>query len=331
MGLISNYPQGWANGVTVRGVPIEVPHPGKVFWVNNSGVLAEGGIGGSNGNKGTYQQPFGTIDYAIGRCKANRGDVIYVMPGHVETCSTATGGTATVDLDVAGVSIIGLGHGSKQARFDFTVAAGIVTVDADNVAIHNMNFHANIPEVVIGLSVLTLATDCHVSNCKFDVETTTTDEFLISINFGVGCSNFVVEDCTIDNGLGAGATGIKLVGATAGGNIRRNRIVGDYTLACVGGLTTLSTEIYIEDNVLVNGGSGGVGTVAVLSMVAASTGMFRGNTCFCNVATGVLQLVSTGMFFSDNWQGEDAGSANTAGMSRGVGLDVASIVPFADG
>lgn len=326
----SNFPNGFNTGVTIKGVPIEIPHPGKVFWVNNSTVLPDQGLGGSNGNKGTYLQPFLTIDYAVGRCKANRGDVIYVMPGHVETCSTATGGVATVDLDVAGVSVIGLGKGSKQARFDFTDAAGIVTVNADNVGIHNMNFHANIPEVVIGLSILTLATDLHVSGCKFDVETTTTDEFLISINLGVGCNNFVIEDTVIDNGLGAGATGIKLVGATAGGTIRRCRIHGDYTLACIGGLTTASTEIYIEDNVLVNGGSANVGAVAVLSLVAASTGMFRGNTCFCNVATGVLQLVSTGLFFSDNWQGEDAGSAATAGMSRGVGLNIVSIVPFAD-
>ena len=327
--MSSNYQHG-INDLVLRGVPTAVPNPGKSFWVNNSTVLAEKGIAGSNGNNGTYQKPFSTIDYAIGKCKADRGDVIYVMPGHVETCSTATGGANTVDLDVAGVSIIGLGRGSKQARFDFTDAAGIVTVNADNVSIVNMNFHANVPEVVIGLSVLTLATDCLVSNCKFDVETTTTDEFLISINFGVGCNNFVVEDTVIDNGLGAAATGIKLVGATAGGDIKNCRIHGDYTLACIAGLTTASTEIYIEDNVLVNGGSENVGAVAVLSMVAASSGMFRGNTCFCNVASGVLQLVSTGMFFSDNWQGEDNGSAETAGQSRGVGLDIASINPFAD-
>ena len=111
MGL-SNYPNGWRNGVVVRGVPIEIPHPGKVFWVNNSSVLAEGGIAGSDGNDGTYQRPFGTIDYAVGRCTANRGDVIYVMPGHSETIGAA----AAVDFDVAGITVIGLGRGALQPR-----------------------------------------------------------------------------------------------------------------------------------------------------------------------------------------------------------------------
>ena len=330
--MSSNYPNGWANGVTIRGVPVEIPNPGKVFWVNNSTVLPEKGIGGSNSNKGTYLQPFKTIDYAIGRCKANRGDVIYVMPGHVEAVSTVTGGAAAVDIDVAGVSIIGLGQGSKQSRFDFTLAAGAVTVGANDVSIVNMNFHANVPSVLIGLTVTTLFTNLLVKECKFDNETTITDAFVVAIQFAVGNSNFIIEDSTFDSGLQALAThAIYLIGATAGGNIRRNRIVGDYTTACIGGLTNPSTEIYIEDNVLVNGGSEDVGTVAVLSMVASGSGMFRGNTCFCNVASGVLQMVSTGMFFSDNWHGEDTGSAETANQSLGVSLDIASINPFADG
>ena len=75
----SNFPGGFMNGLTVRETPIEIPHPGKVFWVNNSSVLAEFGLTGSNGNAGTYRHPFSTIDYAIGRCTAGRGDVIYVM------------------------------------------------------------------------------------------------------------------------------------------------------------------------------------------------------------------------------------------------------------
>ena len=327
----SNYPGGFSNGVTIRGVPIDSPNPGEVFWVNNSSVLAKGGVGGSNNNDGSYRRPFKTIDYAIGKCTANRGDIIYVMPGHSETVSTATGGTAAVDIDVAGVSIIGLGTGAKQARFDFTLAAGAVTVGASNVSIINMNFHANVPSVLIGLTVTTLMTNLEVKDCLFDVETTVTDAFVVAIQFAVGNSNFLIENCYFDSGLQALAThAIYLVGATAGGIIRNNLITGDYTTACIGGLTTLSTEIYILENYLCNGGSANVGAVATISMVAASTGAVVGNYSHCNVATGVLHFVNTGMFHANNWMGEDAGSANTAGQTRGVGLDIASIVPFAD-
>ena len=89
MANVSSYPNGFPNGLLLREVPTEMPHPGKVFWVNNSTVLPDNGLGGSNGNACTYTKPFSTIDYAIGKCKASRGDVIYVMPGHAETV-TAT-------------------------------------------------------------------------------------------------------------------------------------------------------------------------------------------------------------------------------------------------
>jgi hypothetical protein len=322
----SNYPSGFQNGVTIRGVPIDIPHPGEVFYVNNSTVLAKGGVGGSNGNPGTYQKPFSTIDYAVGKCTANRGDVIYVMPGHSETITAAS----AIDFDVAGIKVIGLGHGSKQAQIKSNHADATIVIDADDVQLINLRFTSTITGVAIGVSVLTLATDSVIKGCRFDVETTTTDEHVIAINYGVGCDRFLVEDCTFDEGLGGAATAIKLVGATAGGTIRNNRITGDYSLACISGITTLSTEIYIENNLLVNGGSANVGAVATISMVAASTGVVRGNTSFCNVGTGALHFVNTGMFHGDNWLGEDAGSANTASPAGGTFPAMVSITGFAD-
>lgn len=314
----SNY--SFPNGVIANGVPLQMSTPGEVFWVNNSSVLVEQGIGGSNNNKGSYKQPFSTIDYAVSKCKANRGDIIMVMPGHVETVATA----AAVDLDVAGISVIGLGTGTLQPRLDFTATAGTVEVNADNVTIKNMNFHANVSAVVIGLSVLTLATDLVVSDCTFDVETTATDEFLIGINFGVGCDNFLVENTKMDMGLGGAATGIKLVGATAGGTIKGCRIVGDYSQANIAGITTLSTEIYIEDNLLVNGGGGALGTLEVIEMLTGTTGVVRDNTIFSDVATHVLMTVADTMLFSNNNRSDDTGAASTAALTS------ASVVASAD-
>jgi|TARA_Y100000310_G_scaffold53827_1_gene49346 hypothetical protein len=316
----ANYSNGFKNGVNIRGVPVEIPHPGEVFWVNGSSVLAKRGIGGSNSNDGSYHKPFSTIDYAVGKCTASRGDVIYVMPGHTETIS----GAATLDLDVAGITIIGLGTGTLQPRLDFTATGSTVEVNADNISIYNMNFHANISAVVIGLSVLTLATDLIVSGCKFDVEATTTDEFVIAINFGVGCDRFLVENCEMDMGLGGAATGIKLVGATAGGTIRGNRIVGDYSQACIAGITTLSTEIYIEENMLINGASGNVGALEVIEMLTGTTGVVRRNTWLCNVGSIVLESVADTMYFSENYAGEDVGAAASSVLRSGAASVTAS-------
>ena len=297
---VSNYPNGFENGLVLKGVPVEIPHPGKVFWVNNSTVLPDGGIAGSNGNPGTYKKPFSTVDYAIGKCTANRGDVIYVMPGHVEDITTAEG----VDFDVAGVKCIGLGYGAKQARFDMTAAAGDVTINTNNTHIYNMNFRANVTSVTIGLSILTLSTDTVIKGCKFDVETTTTDEFLIAINLGVGCDRTIIEDCVIDMGLGGAAVGIKLVGASNNVDVLRNRIVGDYSLANIDGITTLSKEVYIEDNMLINGASGDIGTVAAIIMLTGTTGVIRNNHIVCNLATPDLSVVADTMMMFNNLYSE---------------------------
>lgn len=304
---MSNYPNGISN-LVLRGVPTELPHPGNVYWVNSTTVLPDKGIGGSDGNNGSYLQPYATIDKAVGSCKANRGDIIYVMPGHVEPIT----GAASLDLDVAGISVIGLGRGAKQCRLDFTATGSTVEVNADNISIVNMNFHANIPAVVIGLSILTLATDTLVKGCSFDVETTTTDEFVIAINLGVGCSRTIIEDCIMDQGLGGAAHAIKLVGATAGCTIQNNRIVGDYSVANIGGITTLSTEVYIEDNMLMQGGSGGLNAQPVIEMLTGTTGIVRNNDIVCDVATFALQTIADAMSFLNNQRTDDIGEAKVS-------------------
>lgn len=159
---ISNYPNGFTNGITIRGVPITVSNPGEVFWVNGSSVIAKGGVGGSDGNPGTYKKPFATIDYAIGRCTASRGDVIMVMPGHTETVSAAGG----IACDVAGVSIVGLGVGTARPTVTLdTATTASITVSAANVSIKNMIFTANFADVAVLFDPT--AVNFHVEDCKF--------------------------------------------------------------------------------------------------------------------------------------------------------------------
>jgi len=159
--MTSHYPNGFLGGVTIRGIPILQVHPGEVFWVNNSSVLAKGGVGGSNGNDGTYRRPFSTIDYAIGRCTASRGDIIAVMPGHAETISAAAG----IALDVAGVALIGLGAGSLRPQLTFSATDSTFTVTAANCSLSNLQFVAGIAEVVTGLSLSGAADGFSMENC----------------------------------------------------------------------------------------------------------------------------------------------------------------------
>lgn len=150
--MMSNYPGGFANGVSIRDVPIINTHPGKVFWLSNATTLQARQRGGSNGNKGTYDSPFATLSYAVSQCMANRGDVIMIKPGHAETISSAT----ALTLSVAGVAIIGLGVGTNRPTFTLdTAATATINVTAANVAIKNCVFTANYADIV---SFFTLTT-----------------------------------------------------------------------------------------------------------------------------------------------------------------------------
>jgi hypothetical protein len=182
----SNYPQGFKNGITIRGVPLEVANPGKVFWVNNSGVLSDGEIGGSDGNPGTFTKPFATIQGALSACTASRGDVVFVKPGHAETIANAT----TLILSKASVAIIGLGTGSKRPTLTFsTTATANIPITAANVTLMNFLFRANVADVV---SVFTATstntpTDLTIDGCEF--RDLATNKNFISIVTGNATAN----------------------------------------------------------------------------------------------------------------------------------------------
>lgn len=138
--LRSNYPGGFGNGITIRDVPIIQSHPGKVFWVSNTSTLLQGQRGGSDGNKGNFDSPFATLSYAISQCTANRGDIIFIKPGHAETISTAT----ALQLNIVNVAIIGLGTGTNRPTFTLDTANTVtIPVSANNISVQNCLFIAN--------------------------------------------------------------------------------------------------------------------------------------------------------------------------------------------
>jgi hypothetical protein len=166
MAQISNYPGGFAAGLTIRGMPVAVTHPGKVFWVSNSGVLSDRQIGSSNANTGTFDAPFSTITGALSKCVDHRGDIIMVKPGHAETVSAAAG----IILNKAGVAIIGLGMGSKRPAITLDTAnTASITVTAINVSAQNILFRANFLNIatVFDIANAQVATDFTVDNCEF--------------------------------------------------------------------------------------------------------------------------------------------------------------------
>lgn len=144
---------------TVLGFP-----PGRIFYVNSNGGVDAAGYGLTRSNLPGGSGPFATIDYAINQCGATQGDVIYVLPGHTETLTSATG----IALDVSGVTIIGCGVTRSRPTitcYASTTATGI-TVSGNNCMVKNLIFVGSDTQTTGALMAVT-GTDNVIDSCEF--------------------------------------------------------------------------------------------------------------------------------------------------------------------
>ena len=128
---------------------------GSIFYVDS--------VTGSNtANDGrSPDQPYASIDTAVGSCTANKGDHIIVIPGHVETVTAAAG----LDLDVAGITIIGLGEGDVRPTINFTTATTAdMDFDATDITLQNILFTGGIDALAAPIDVN--SDDCTLIDCE---------------------------------------------------------------------------------------------------------------------------------------------------------------------
>ncbi|HRF70090.1 MAG TPA: hypothetical protein PKV66_01525 [Candidatus Pelethenecus sp.] len=232
---------------------------GSVFYVD-SGT-------GSNSNRGNDPMtPFATIDAAIGACVANNGDVIVVFPGHTETVTAAAG----VALDVAGVSIIGLGSGAARPTVNFTTAVGAsFKVTAANCVVKNILFTGGIDALTNPIHVD--AADFKLLDCEYrDVTGQCTDCVLTTAN----ANRMLVQNFRYDGATAAGTNaGIAIVG---GDGIVIDGLVMDGNFA-VGGIdvrTTATTDLEVR-NVLFR--TRNAADIFLVDTITASTGQIGPN------------------------------------------------------
>lgn len=227
----TNFPTGFAGGITVRNMPLLSAYPGKIFWVDSTS--------GSNGNKGTYDRPFSTIDYAVGLCTANKGDIIVVKPGHTETVSAA-GGLA---LDVAGIAVVGLGAGSSRPTVNFTTAVGAdMNVDAANISVINMLFTGGIDDLTGPIDVN--AADFALINCEWRDVTGQVQRCIVA---DANATRLLI-DGHLHNGAAAAGTvsAIDMIGVT-NPVIRNSKIVGNFSGSAIEFRTTASVDVDISN------------------------------------------------------------------------------------
>lgn len=306
------YPYNQGSRITpalhdIGGTPVY----GNVFFVDSGHANAA-----DTASEGTKRKPFATIDYAVGQCTANNGDVIIVAPGHAETITTAN----QIDVDVAGVSIIGCGNGANRPTLTYTVAAGEMVIGASNVLIENIRFVSSVTSVLKAIDIEDGVDYTTIRNCEFTVETANTDEFNTTITLADNNIGTTIENCLIDMELGSAVNGIHMDNATGADIrtvIRNNRIQGDFSGGCIVSDTTADNEILIQGNILQNGDTGGIGTVAAVTLLTGSTGLSIGNVIMANLASDDLSYVADAIVHINDIYSETVGA--TVGLATAAG------------
>ncbi|CAB4120961.1 hypothetical protein UFOVP1_55 [uncultured Caudovirales phage] len=271
---LSNYPAGFSQGLTVRGLPIQMAQPGKVWWLNNSSVLAPFGVAGDDNGPGTYQQPFLSLNGAITKIVggagsdassgSSRGDILMVMPGHAETISTST----AVTMNCPGLMVCGLGTGTLRPTFTFgTATTATINVSAADCSFINCLFIANYASVAACFT-LTAAKNFLVDHCEFR-DTTAILNFV----------NIVKTDTTSDDADGLDMENNVYAGLSAATN------------TCMVNMLGTNARVVIKNNYIHHAAVTQGGMMIVATGKSITDAVISGNQCVFVGATTATQAV----------------------------------------
>ena len=249
---------------------------------------------GSNNNGGrSPDRAVATLNYAIGLCTANRGDVIICLPGHAENIA-ATGG---VTADKAGVNIVGVGTGTLRPTFTYTATASTFAISAANVYVNNICFKGGIDEVVSAFVIS--GTHCTLDNIGYIEDSTFNfQKFVLTT---AAANDLVIKDCYQVHQTVSGATSciwIELIGADRARILDSTFIITLPNHASSSTIAATGTEcLDIEIGRVVLCQTGGTTQDNIISLVANTTGIVHDVRAFGNVGTlaASMDLASCGV------------------------------------
>jgi hypothetical protein len=276
------------SGLTSADIDVFVK--GTAFYVDS--------VTGSAGNDGlSWDTALATIDSAINKCTANKGDCIFVAPYHQEV-KAAAGDLFT--LDVAGVSVIGVSNGC----FDAVVASGVatyhnapvlildhadatITMSAVNTRISGFAIISDVADVKVGVTVAATADGASVDNCYFR-DNAANLEFLVGISVAAAALRVQIVGNKFYTTAAAGTNNaILLAGANTGLIIKDNVAFGKFATGCLLGSAAAQVQAYIAGNTFVNAEA-----AIAIALHTSSTGILASN--YLGGAGSTIAAVLTG-------------------------------------
>lgn len=269
---------------------------GNVFYVNSATGTDSSGFGYSP------EAPFASIAYAVGTaCAADNNDLVLVMPGHTETITGAAG----VNMNVAGVTLRGLGTGRQRGTINYTTnAAASFDINAARCCIDNLTF-TGMGVASVTAMVNVKAADCTIQNCEFE-HANATNQAVDVIITTAAANRLYVNNCDFHGSANAGtAHCITIVGGTDL-EVNNCNFQGAYNVSAgiVRIITTATVNLVVEYCTFQN--STASNTKAIVDTITGSTGQIRNNTF--QILSGTAPI--TGATFS--WVGSNYYAATIA-------------------
>ena len=186
MGYITKYGSFWGM----------IPQTsGRIFWVaptDSYTVEGQTYAAGDNNDRLSPERALRTVDFAIGQTTANIGDVIVMLPG-------AHSVSATVAVDVAGITITGIPGGVPESRLRSNAGASRARTTITSTETAGMIFTVTVADIEIayihfipitagaGISSSNASDFMYVHDCTFNLGSTTqTATFGITFPLGTG-------------------------------------------------------------------------------------------------------------------------------------------------
>lgn len=246
---------------TLSNLPVT---SGRVFFVSSTGNSDTGGRA-SDANEGRDPNvPLATIDAAVARCRANKGDIIVVMPGHDENP------TASITLDVAGVWVYGLGWGASRPTVTFGALGATLSITAASCRVSNIVFDLGTVATTVTDAINITGADVIIEDCETVPHATS--QFTNFLTTSAAALRLTLRGNRF-RGLGAasGTSGLVLVGCHDL-NMHDNEVSGGFSTGAVT-QTTTATRVSIFRNLLVNDSA-----FYALDLADATTGLLMNNS-----------------------------------------------------
>lgn len=290
-----SFPQAVPAYIGATGYPVAASPVGAVYFVSSLTSRGDGHgrlipLGATSpsvtqgNNQGSITDPTNPLKSVFGAagalslCKAGRGDLILVLPGHTENLSNNS--TYTIP---DGVTILGYGYGSARPTFIFTGGTATNITFGGTAFLSNLVFDlTGVANVALGFNVTTPGVQ--ISSCRFIASSATNHATSV---LALAASDFVFFNSEVDaTGASTGvATGINVTASANRTEIINNFFHGNFStaaLACTNANPLINCLVQNNDFYQTNA----TAAQPVISIAgAAPSGVFAFNNFFVNATT----------------------------------------------